>query len=696
MTRPTPTATPAPTSSSQTAAVATTNSATYRAGENTRRLRQQAKEFGLAQARASRQQQTRRRQRNLSNGGNVVVEGTSLLQPDHDVGPSSSSSSVLFSAGLWQDHTFSAAMMHSVGTLGRDEYVDESGQIHLMSVRQRQRQRQLTVGADGGDLNRQQQHQNDNQNDYGTLQDLFEAPTMDDTGKVPLASAGVLTGGVDGDVEDAEEGDEDFEVEDQVEGGSLTAAIFGIVKGTIGPAILYLPRGFKLAGWAVAIPALVLATFAYVYSAHRLLACWKVEDDRQRFLADRMDELQSLLMTPAEQQQQQQQQTLDSDGKKTNITTTTPLPSTPRSVRRQLDTFVPKLLTYPELARRAFGPFAFMIEFGIASMQFGVCLTYLIFVPANLYASCQALFNVAIPKKYFLIGMLLIEIPLSWIVDIRKLTPFNVTATLLIAYGLGSCLLIASWYSYSEKAESFWESLSELPAVQPTWFLFIGTAFFVFEGSITLVVPLQEAVYKADDRAKFPMINQHVTTIIVVFYIFFAMFCWASFGEGLQTAMTASLPEGTFSTTVQFAYAIAVILTYPLQAFPAMEVTLRCLTSNSKVKGSISKNNDSGPENDDFQKNSLIRRNIAATALNLILGVVAVLAIDYLGNVVSLLGSLVGMPIALIYPPLMHNILVKELPPKTRYLNFLVSGIGVFASVAATYGTIVNWDEGSE
>lgn len=642
-----------------------TSNATYRAGEETSRLRQQAREFGLAQARASRQ-----KRRRLSDGGGSAVISKLLPRRGGD--------NVI--STLWSDHTFSAAMMHSVGTLGRDEYVDQSGHIHLMSVRDR---RQMTVGADGGDVNRHhqqnlQQQQQQQKPDYGTLENLFQSPY--DPEKTPTIVS-------DGSIEDDE-----FEVEDQVEGGSLTAAIFGIVKGTIGPAILYLPRGFKLAGWAVAIPALVLATFAYIYSAHRLLACWKVEDERQRFLADRMDELQGLLMTPAERQQHQQREQQLNDGSEKDKSKVY-LSGTPRSVKQQLDAFVPKLLTYPELARRAFGPFALMIEFGIASMQFGVCLTYLIFVPANLYASCQTLFGIAIPKQYFLVAMLLIEIPCSWIQDIRKLTPFNVTATLLIAYGLGSCLAIAAWYCYSEKDDTMWESTTELPAIQPTWFLFIGTAFFVFEGSITLVVPLQEAVYKAEDRARFPMINRHVTTAIVTFYIVFAMFCWAAFGERVQTALTASLPPGIFSTTVQFAYAVAVILTYPLQAFPAMEVTLRCLTDG--------KTNFKNGENKSKQRgsaggNNIVRRNIAATILNLFLGIIAVVAIDYLGNVVSLLGSLVGMPIALIYPPLMHNILVKDLTHSTRLLNFAVSGIGFLATFAASYATIANWDEGSE
>ena len=65
------------------------------------------------------------------------------------------------------------------------------------------------------------------------------------------------------------------------DGGSLAAAVFGIVKGTVGPAILYLPRGFRQAGWAAAVLCLGLSTSTYLYSAGRLLECWRAERERE-------------------------------------------------------------------------------------------------------------------------------------------------------------------------------------------------------------------------------------------------------------------------------------------------------------------------------------------------------------------------------------------------------------------------------
>ena len=158
----------------------------------------------------------------------------------------------------------------------------------------------------------------------------------------------------------------------------------------------------------------------------------------------------------------------------------------------------------------------------------------------------------------------------------------------------------------------------------------------------------------------------------------------ASFGDSVQTALTASLPKGALSTFVQFAYSVAVIFTFPLQAFPALEVV--CDTTQTKTG-----NNDKT-----HQQSIIMRRNIIATAIICLLGFIAVIATNYLGNVVSLLGSLVGIPIALIYPPLMHNRLVKNSSRTTRIMNVLLSGVGLFAAAAASYTTIASWNEGAE
>lgn len=617
---------------------------TYSAGEDEGRLKSAAKYFGIKNTRTPLKS----------------VRETPSENPNHPTENNHSRSILKFGSTVWSnvgllfsDSTLEAARMHSVGVTAQEERVAGDGTLHLMSVAMRRK------GAAPPT--------------YEDLTDLFHQKPLE-----PLEL-------------EVRAKDEEYEevLLDSVEGGSITAAIFGIVKGTVGPAVLYLPRGFALSGYAIAIPAMLVATTTYLYSATRLLQCWKAESEKTRLSMEKLEEVR-LLLDP--------NSSVELEGAAASSYGSMGDPHLHLSTNN-------KLLTYPELARRAFGKGSFLISGGIAAMQFGVCLTYLIFVPQNLYEATKELFGIEVPKQMFLAFMLAMEIPLCWIRDIRKLTPINILATALIAFGLVSVLFIAlanpepfstmikdgvgnESESENELENLEWDlselffNIVRLPKIQPTWVLFIGTSFFCFEGSISLIVPLQEAVYKKADRARFAQVNQKVTTSIVAFYICFSIICWASF-QNPRTALTASLPEGILSTLVQFAYSFAVIFTFPLQAFPALEVV--CQTTGTKTGKSSAQ-----------EESSILKRNIISTVIIWLLGLLAIVAINYLGNVVSLLGSFVGIPIALVYPPLMHNVLVPKSSKTTKLMNCCLSFVGALAAGAASYTTIASWDEGAE
>jgi len=165
-----------------------------------------------------------------------------------------------------------------------------------------------------------------------------------------------------------------------VGGGDLTSAVLGIIKGMVGPAILYLPHGFATSGYIGALSIMMLSTLMYIHSSRCLLDAWKLETSK-----DKEQEVMPLQSTSSADQQQEPQQQ-----------------HTP--------------LSYPELAFCAFGSRGeTLVKLGIAAMQSGVCLTYLIFVPHNLHSSVKATVGVDVPPQYWLIVMVLIQSPLSWI-----------------------------------------------------------------------------------------------------------------------------------------------------------------------------------------------------------------------------------------------------------------------------------------
>lgn len=123
----------------------------------------------------------------------------------------------------------------------------------------------------------------------------------------------------------------------------------------------------------------------------------------------------------------------------------------------------------------------------------------MIFVPQNLVESFENLVDMDVSKVAFLILMVLVEVPLCWIQDIRKLTPTNVLATILIACGLFSCLWIALSVMALDASTSIWDQLSNLPpSNSDTWYLFIGTSVSFTSGFLFLSLVVIHTNYLSD------------------------------------------------------------------------------------------------------------------------------------------------------------------------------------------------------
>lgn len=190
-----------------------------------------------------------------------------------------------------------------------------------------------------------------------------------------------------------------------------------------------------------------------------------------------------------------------------------------------------------------------------------------------------------------------------------------------------------------------------------------------------MLVPLQEAVQDEHDRERFPAVYVRVILCIIAFYTVFAMICWMSFGDNVRTVLTTSLPASTLATSVQFAYSIAVIFTFPLQNFPCLEIAYR----------SISKQLNQVEMIPSFWK----RRSVIASGLVCLLACVAVLTMESLDKVVSLFGSLLGCPIAFVFPPLIHSQLDPNLSSRRRIGNYVVASLGIVTMILASIATII-------
>jgi hypothetical protein len=281
-------------------------------------------------------------------------------------------------------------------------------------------------------------------------------------------------------------------------GRSMTAARLGIVKAMVGPAILYLPHSFADAGYLFAIVAMSAALLLYLYSSNRLLETWAFYKNKtnigtgaesllkEKESMDDNDEVEMVSLTVGDKHKHEG----DTDLKVTKVTVADVAPQTTTSSPTIIPTpfetddhgmpVNPNSVSYPQLAKIAYGNVGeTAVRTGITLMQLGICLTYFIFVPHNLSKSIETLFAVNVPLWIGLVGMVLVEIPLSCGRDIRRLHPTNVLANVLILFGLLSCLWLALFASNGEDAvddSSILEKMSSLSPWNDQWYLFVGTS----------------------------------------------------------------------------------------------------------------------------------------------------------------------------------------------------------------------------
>ena len=163
------------------------------------------------------------------------------------------------------------------------------------------------------------------------------------------------------------------------------------------------------------------------------------------------------------------------------------------------------------------------------------------------------------------------------------------------------------------------------------WTLFIGTAIFTFEG-IGLIIPIQESMRRPKD---FPWVMGGVMIIITIVFISMGALSYAAYGSKTETVVILNLPQDDpFVNAVQFMYSLAILLSTPLQIFPAIRITeTELFTRSGKYNPYIK-----------WQK------NVFRFFVVMLCAAIAWGGADDLDKFVALVGSFACVPLVYIYP----------------------------------------------
>ncbi|MCJ1395573.1 neutral amino acid transporter [Xylographa bjoerkii] len=206
-----------------------------------------------------------------------------------------------------------------------------------------------------------------------------------------------------------------------------------------------------------------------------------------------------------------------------------------------------------------------LILTSIVLSQIGFVAAYIVFTSENLQAFILAVSRCKtfIDIKFMVLMQLIIFLPLSLVRDISKLGGTALVADLFILLGL----VYLYYYDISTLAKY---GHSDIEIFNPRdWTLFIGTAIFTFEG-IGLIIPIQESMKKP---TKFPPVLAIVMVIITLIFMSMGALSYAAFGSSTRTVVLLNLPQDNkFVNAVQFLYSLAILLSTPLQLFPAIRI----------------------------------------------------------------------------------------------------------------------------
>ncbi|KAJ2720287.1 hypothetical protein GGI07_004694 [Coemansia sp. Benny D115] len=323
--------------------------------------------------------------------------------------------------------------------------------------------------------------------------------------------------------------------------------------------------------------------------------------------------------------------------------------------------------SYSDLGTRLLGAWAGrIITVSVLLAQLGFCAAYTIFVATNVrdlwnsLTGCRYDFS----PTFWVLMQLLAYIPLAWVRRIKQFAPFALAANVFIMLGLGYVLAfdVASIRS---------RGVADIVQYNPLRFpLLVGTAVFAFEG-VTLVIPVVDSMANKD---RFPAVLTIALGTCIVVFVSIGALSYLALGDSVETVILLNLPKAAPTLLVQLLYSLAIMLSVPLQLFPAVRILEAAVFPRSGKGNPVVK----------WQK------NFFRALVTLVVACIAIFGADQLDNFIAIIGAFSCTPLSFIYPAALHYMIHPE-SRWTRIKDVILGLVGCVILVYVTYIGIVSW-----
>ncbi|CCH60107.1 hypothetical protein TBLA_0C03030 [Henningerozyma blattae CBS 6284] len=318
------------------------------------------------------------------------------------------------------------------------------------------------------------------------------------------------------------------------------------------------------------------------------------------------------------------------------------------------------------------------ILLSIVLSQLGFAAAYNVFTATNLHSLSTSLITnppdfITIP--FCILLQTFLFIPLSFTRNITKLSSTALIADLFIFIGL----IYLYYYPIKIIATKGpdWQTMT--PFNTKDWSLFIGTAIFTYEG-IGLLIPIQESM-KSPHHFKKSLIL--VLVIITLVFITIGLLGYSAFGSNVDTVLLQNFPQDNPCTSlVQLLYSLAILLSTPLQLFPAIKILENWIFSKDA----------SGKYNHSIKW----AKNYFRSTIVILTSLISYLGANDLNKFVALVGSFACIPLIYVYPPLLHykaTQLDNTFTWKTLLADFSLLTFGIITMIYTSLQTIILWGE---
>jgi len=319
---------------------------------------------------------------------------------------------------------------------------------------------------------------------------------------------------------------------------------------------------------------------------------------------------------------------------------------------------------FAEIGRQAAGAAGYVIvDSCLVASQFLFCVSYPIFIATNTRAVLESLLPLPPSVTFLTLVQLPVLVPYCWVRDIHRLGWPMLVANLVLWCTVAVILALIG----TDLVQSHFEHVGEVAWTArfgPGTLLFAAQAVVAFEG-IGIVLPVREAMSEPE---AFPRMIVACMALGTVAFLVFGICSYVAFGEATATFVTLNLNGGA-ALGVRAAFVLTVVLTYPLQFFPAMVA----------LEDKLGLSDESG----------LLPCCAARTCL--VLAAFASSLYAPYENLMGLAGGLCAVPLAFIFPGWFHLRLCKPRYGEGRALDITLVAFGVVMAPVAVVSAILSW-----